>query len=196
MNENRAYDREIEIDMRKLMKKLPLVCLTAVLCAALAFGGTLLFAAPQYESSVSFYISSNTGDLYASRSLVSSCIVILNARETLSEVIETAELSCDTEELGEMISAEALDATEIFEVTVSCEDPKEAKKIADTIAEVLPKKIGSFIEGISVKMIDPAVLAEKPSGPAYLKIAAIGFAGGFILAAAFFFIRSLPGKES
>ena len=66
MNENRAYDREIEIDMRKLMKKLPLVCLAAVLCAALAFGGTLLFAAPQYESSVSFYIGSNTGDLYAS----------------------------------------------------------------------------------------------------------------------------------
>ena len=40
-----------------------------------------------------------------------------------------------------MIEAKAVNGTEIFEVTVTSEDPAEAERIANTVVDILPDKI-------------------------------------------------------
>ena len=197
VNRNRSKNTEIEIevDLQRLLSTLLnrtwLIALVAVFCAAMAFVTTFLFVTPLYKSSAMFYVNNNSidvgdvsissitsGDLSASKNLVNSYIVILKTRKTLKEVIEYADLDMNYSQLRRMISAAAVDSTEIFEVVVTSEDPREAKAIADAIAYLLPKRITSIIEGTSAKVVDPAIVPGAPSSPNYTKNATLGFIVG------------------
>lgn len=198
MNEKEVLqDKEMEIDMQKvfsaILKRAWLVILVSVLCAAIVFVGTLCLITPKYEAKAMFYVNNNalsvgdasfslsSGDLSTSRNLVESYIVILNTRESLNEVISYAGVERSYEELKKMISAEAVNETEIFQVTVTSPDPREAENIANAIAEILPERISSIIEGTSAKVVDAAVMPSKPSSPNYTTNTAIGFLLGFVL---------------
>lgn len=189
----------IEIDLRRLIGVLIhrswLIGIVSVLCAVVMLVSTLLFVTPLYQSSAMFYVNNNSmsigeaalsissADISASRGLVKSYIVILNSRESLNDVIDYAEVDRTYSEVKRMISAEAVDSTEIFKVVVTSPDPEEAEKIADAIAYILPKRISSIIEGTSAKIVDSAVMPTKPSSPNYIKNTLIGFLIGFVMSA-------------
>ncbi len=207
MDEKVLNNDEIEIDLQRLLnallKKAWVVGIAAVIGAVLTFLGTFLFITPTYEASAMFYVNNNSlsigeaslsissADISASKSLVNSYIVILNTRESLNDVIDYAGVDRTYSQLRKMISAEAVSSTEIFEVVVTSTDPYEAEKIADAIAYVLPKRIGSIVEGTSAKVVDAAVLPTKSSAPNYTRNALIGFVVGLALAAAVIVIREL-----
>ena len=190
---------EVEIDLgrilRSLMERAWRVVIVSLLCAAMAFGYTYYFVTPQYQSAAMFYVNNNSfsvgdaslsissGDLVTSRGLVDSYIVILKTRETLNEVIDYAGLDLTYSEVGGMITASAVNETEIFRVTVTNPDPQEAEKIANAIAYILPKRIGNIIDGTSAKIVDSAVVPAGPSSPSYTKNTMIGFLLGFLLCA-------------
>lgn len=200
-------DEELEIDLQQvigaLLNKAWLIGLVAVICAVATFLGTLFFITPTYESSAMFYVNNNSmslgdvassitsSDISASRGLVKSYIVILNTRETLNDVIDYAELDRTYEEITEMISAEAVDSTEIFRVTVTSPDAKEAEAIANAIAYILPKRITSIIDGTSAKVVEAAVVAARPSSPSYTKNVMIGLLLGMILSGGFVVMQTL-----
>ena len=188
---------EIEIDLgrlfRAVMDRAWIVAVIAVLCAIVTFAGTFFFITPQYQSSAMFYVNNSklslgdasvsisSGDLTTSRNLVDSYIVILNTRETLVDVIDYAGASRTYGELKEMISSGAVNETEIFRVTVTSEDPQEAERLANAIAYILPKRIGTIIDGTSAKVVDSAIVPSRPSSPSYTKNTLIGFLLGFVL---------------
>ena len=198
---------EIEIDLQRLinavLNKLWLVILASLVGAAVFLGGTLLFISPKYQSSAMFYVnnsnisvgnvsvSMSSGDLSTSRGLVKSYIVILNTRETLVDVIDYAGVDRTVVELSGMIEAEAVDSTEIFKVTVTSTDPYEAQKIADAVAYILPKRIGTIIEGTSAKVADAAVVPVAPSSPSYAKNTVIGFLLGLLMSTGIIILRDL-----
>ena len=105
MDEKRfERNEEIEIDLRRVfeavLKKIWLVVIVTVLAGAVAFVGTKQFITPMYKSKAMFYVNNSnvsigdaslsvtTGDLSASRNLVKTYIVVLNARSTLVDVID------------------------------------------------------------------------------------------------------------
>ena len=197
-------NEEIEIDLSRLfgavLNRLWLVVLVSVLCAVTVFLGAFFLIAPEYQSTATFYASNHglsaqnspsPGDISASRELVQTYIVILDTRETLLEVIDHAGVDCTERELRKMIEAEAVDGTEIFRVVVTGTDPQEAEQIADAIAHVLPKRISAIVEGASVKVVDGAVAASRPSSPGYFKCAALGFVLGFAASVAVIVLREL-----
>lgn len=200
MNETMIQtDGEMEIDLIKVVKaiwhKAWVVAAASVAGALLTLLFTVFFITPQYQSSVMFYVNNNSrslgdvamsitsSDISASRGLVDSYIVILKARETLLDVIDYAGVDRKYGEVSGMISAEDVDSTEIFRVTVESPDAQEAQKIAEAVAYILPKRISSIIEGTSAKIVDSAVVAARPSSPSYVKNTAIGFLLGFLLSA-------------
>lgn len=201
------YNDEMEIDIQRLigavLKRIWIVILACVAGAAIALVGTLLFISPKYQSSAMFYVnnsnisvgdvsvSMSSGDLSTSRGLVKSYIVILNTRETLVDVIDYSGVDRKVAELAGMIEAEAVDSTEIFKVTVTSDDPNEAQKIADAIAYILPKRIGTIIDGTSAKVADAAVVPLKPSSPSYPKNTVIGFLLGFLLSVGVIVLKEL-----
>lgn len=207
MDEKTIHNDEIEIDLQRLigalLNKAWLIGLVAIVCAVVTFLGTFFFITPEYQSAAMFYVNNNSvslgeaslsitsSDISASKSLVNSYIVILNTRESLTDVIDYAGVDRTYAQLKKMITAEAVDATEIFQVVVTSTDPQEAEKIADAIAYILPKRISSIIEGTSAKVVDSAVLPSKPSSPSYTKNTIMGFLVGLVLMVAIIVVREL-----
>ena len=198
MNEQTAKKEKIvEIGANRifaaLLYKIWLVILAAVVCAAMTFAVVFYFVTPTYESSAMFYVNNSelsvgdtvldisAGDITAAKDLVESYIVILNTRTSLNEVIAYAGVDLSYAELKDMISASAVESTEIFEVVVTSTDPLEAEKLANAIAYILPQRIDSIIEGTSARIVDAAVVPTKPSAPNYAVSTVIGFVIGFVL---------------
>lgn len=187
----------IEIDLGRIWKavwhRVWLVLLVAVLCGALTFVGTHLFATPKYKASAMFYVNNNSismgdtsfsisqGDITAAKSLVDTYIVILTSKSCLNDVIDYADSDLSYGELRSMISATAVNSTEIFEVKVTSPDPQEAKELANAIAYILPKRISSIVEGTSANIVDYAVTPTSPSSPGYTSNAMLGFIVGLVV---------------
>ena len=141
---------EIEIDLQRLfgalVSKAWLIGIVSVVCAVVTLLGTVLFITPKYQSAAMFYVNNSSmslgdvassissADISASRGLVKSYIVILNTRDTLNDVIDYAEVDRTYGQLKGMITAEAVNSTEIFKVVVTSSDPREAENIANAIA--------------------------------------------------------------
>ena len=208
MNANENLKKEeIEIDLgrlfRSVMSRAWLVGLLAVLCAVLAFGITFFFITPQYESTAMFYVNNSnlslgdasvsitSGDLTTSRNLVDSYIVILETRETLVDVIDYARVNRTYREVRDMLTSAAVNETEIFQVTVTSPDPQEAAKIANAIAYILPRRIGTIIDGTSAEVVDAAIVPTKPSSPSYTRNTVLGFLMGFALTVGMIVLREV-----
>ena len=200
-------NEEIEVDLQRLfgalVKKAWLVGIVSVVLAVVFFLGTVFLVNPKYQSTAMFYVNNNSlslgetsfsitsSDISASKSLVNTYIVILNTRESLMDVVDYAGVDRSYGEVKRMISAAAVDATQIFRVVVTSEDPAEAEKIADAIAYVLPKRISSIIEGTSAKVVDAAVMPAGPSSPSYTRNALIGMVLGLGLSVLYILIKEL-----
>lgn len=189
-----------EIDVLKLIallwKKAWIIVIIAIIAAFGTFAGTRLFVTPQYTASALLYVNSNSislgnqklsissGELSTAKALIDTYGVILKTRLTLEEVIETADLPYSYEELSSMISTSSVNGTEVFRISVVDPDSQEACLIANTIAQVLPKKISTIVEGSSVKTVDLAVVPTSVSSPNYTRNALLGFVIGALATAA------------
>lgn len=187
-----------EIDLLQiasaLIKRWWIILIASGVCAVSAFGYTYLKITPLYKASALLYVNNSSlslsdinissADLSASQSLVNSYSVILKSRLTLEEVIKKAHLNYSYETLYSMVSAQSVNKTEIFSVTVKSSDPDEARIIANTIVEILPEKISEIIKGSSVSIVDLAVTPKSSYYPSYSKNSIMGFLVGFVISVA------------
>lgn len=208
MNENKIPKKEeMEVDVgrviRALLNRIWLILLVTVLCGSIALATSFFLITPKYEASTKFYVNNSSrlpgdgsssltsSDLSTSRNLVDSYLVILNTKETILDVIASTRSDLTYEDIKDMIEATAVNETEIFEVTVTSTDPKEALQIADAISEILPQRIGTIIDGTSAKVVETAVLPVNPSSPSYPINTVIGALFGFTLIAAIIVLREI-----
>ncbi len=192
-------DKQInyEINITKLLKafwhRAWLIILLAVIFAGMFFSYAKFGITPLYETETLLYVNNSdmslgnvsfkitSSDLAAAKYLVGTYIVILNSRLTLQEVIDKADLDCSYEQLKAMISASAVDETEIFRITVNHPDPMTAELIANTIADVLPNKISDVLEGSSARVVDYAVTPNQKASPSITKYTALGMILGALI---------------
>ena len=176
-----------------LWHRIWLIILVAVLCAALTFALVFYLVTPQYEASAMFYVNNSefsvgdtqlnltAGDITAAKDLVDSYIVILNTRTSLNEIIAYAGVDISYSRLRDMITAEPVESTEIFQVVVTSSSPAEAEKIANAISYILPQRIDSIIDGTSARIVDAAVMPTRPSSPNYVNSTIFGFLLGLLV---------------
>ena len=192
----------IEIDLLKLVlilwRKAWAIILSAIIMGGVAFGVTYNFIAPKYQASIKVYVNntnqSNTttltqSDMTVAKLLVKTYIVTLKSRTTLNQIITEAGLPYNSDELNGMITAASINDTEVFEVTVTSKDAKEAALIANTIADILPNRITEIVENSSVRIVDYAIINETPISPSYVKNVAIGALAGMVIAVALIFLQ-------
>lgn len=194
--ENRN-DSELEIDVLKLLqsmwRKAWVILLVTILAGSAAFAGTAVFIRPKYRAEALMYVNSSNisvggtkvsisqSELTAAQTLVDTYIVIMNTRTTLEDVIEQTGVPYTYEELRNMITAEAVNGTEVFSIQVVSKSPSEAETLANAIARILPEKIASIVEGSSARIVDYAVVPAKKDSPSLIKSTAIGAVLGFFL---------------
>ena len=196
-----SNDNVMEIDLlgiiKVLFQKLWIIILCGVIAGAAMFGYTYALVDPTYEASAKLYVNNSslslgsssfsisTSTISAAQELVSTYIVILETRTTLNEIIEYANVqNLSAASLKKMISADAVDSTEIFEVTVTSNDPVLSERLANAVAKVLPDRIAEIVDGSSVKIVDYAITPTQRSSPNYTNNALIGIIIGMLLSAA------------
>lgn len=190
-----------------LWKRILIIVLSTLVGGVIAFVYTVFFVTPLYSSSVMLYVNNSSislgsasvsisgSDLTTSRSLVETYIVILNSRETLEEIIEEAGVSYTSSQLESMISATAVNDTEVLQVTVTGEDPQEASEIANTILKVLPARIKSIVDGSNAVRVDGAIPVMTPVSPNVTKNTAMGTMVGLVLSCGIYVVLFLLDTE-
>lgn len=173
-----------------LWNKVWVIILCTLIVGVAAFGMSAFVLDPTYTSRVSMYVNSNTerentianlNDINASQKLVSTYIEILKSDNVLSKVITETGLTYTPEQIRKMLTASAVNGTEIFEVKVTTKDADEAADIANTIAAVAPEEIIRVVKAGSVELIDEAVPATSPSSPNVILNTIIGLMLGGVL---------------
>lgn len=206
MNENEEY---LEIDLKEifyiLWSRAWIIVTAGIVTAVIAFCYTYFLVTPLYQSSTSLYVnninvnSNATGysstQLQAAQGLAATYMVILESRSVIEDVIEETELPYTYEQVKSMISASAVNETEIFKVVVTNPDPVVAADIANAIADILPGKIAGIVEGSSVRIVDYAEVATNRSYPSYKKNVVIGLAIGLVLSAGVIVLLNLLNES-
>ncbi|MFQ9696909.1 MAG: YveK family protein [Zhenhengia sp.] len=173
-----------------LWNKVWVIILCTLIGGVAAFGISAFVLDPTYTSRVSMYVNSNTerentianlNDINASQKLVSTYIEILKSDNVLSKVITETGFNYTPEQIRKMLTASAVNGTEIFEVKITTKDADEAAVIANTIAAVAPEEIIRVVKAGSVELIDEAVPATQPSSPNVLLNTVIGLMLGGVL---------------
>lgn len=206
-NENRSGTNTVKgsrdyyvIDIMHVLKALWMrawiIVLAGIIAAGIGFSVAAFVITPQYSSSVMLYVNNSSfslgntnfsissSEIMAAQSLVKTYSVILKNRTTLDKVIEKSGVEYDYNTLYHMITASAVNETEIMRVTVVSADPYEAARIANCIAEVLPVRIAEIIEGSSMEVVDRAVANPQKISPSITKYTAVGLMLGVLLSAA------------
>lgn len=194
-----------DVDLRKLLvyhlNHWKTILLSGLVLAMLAFAVTFFWITPQYRASVSIYVNNTTSsqsvdaitgsNLSAAQQLVNTYISIIQSNTVLKDVIEAGELDCQPKDLLEIMTAEQINDTEMFRVSILHPDAQMAQHIAETIATVAPDKISEFVEGSSTKIIDHAEEPLEPYSPRYPIVLAISAVVGCVLAVLFLTLRYL-----
>lgn len=183
----------IEIDLRRILlmfwHRAWIILLVAILTAAIGFSYAWFFITPTYSSSIQLYVNNNyenspgfsSSQLTASQQLADTYMVIMRSRNVLNEVAKETGLPYSYSQLRGMISASSVQETEVFQVTVTCEDPAHAKTIANALAKVLPGKIKEIVKASDAEVVDYAVENRNPVGPSYKKYTLIGAVFGIVV---------------
>ena len=167
-----------ELDLGKIVEillgKIKFIIIFTIICGLASFSITHFLITPKYTASVSIYVNNTKGiqsnkiettDLTASQQLVNTYIEIIKSESFLEKVRSASGFSYSVKEIRNMMKANAVSETEIFQVSIENSDPKVAQKLANTVAKVAPHDITNFIEGSSVKIVDYAKLPTVPSSP-------------------------------
>lgn len=180
---------------KSLWKRAWLIALAGILAAAIGFSIAAFVLTPQYSSSVMMYVNNSSinlgntsfnitqSDITASQSLVKTYGQILDNRTTLELIIEDTGVSYTYRELSNMITSGSANGTEIMIVTVTSADPYEASEIANSIAQVLPRRISEIIDGATMEIVDSAIPILTKVSPSITKYTAIGLLLGVVLSA-------------
>lgn len=182
----RETRENLEIDLKRiavvLLGNAWIILVVGALLAAMAFGYAWFFISPTYSASVQLYVNNNYPDspgysssqLTAAQYLANTYMVMVKSRNVLNDVAEVTGLGYSYPQLRGMISASAVNETEIFQITVTCGNYQHATVIANAIADVLPDKLTAIVDASSVRVVDYAVENPVPVGPVYMNYALIG----------------------
>ena len=187
------YTIDVSHIVKSLWRRVWLIALCGLLAAGIGFSISAFAIAPTYSSYIKLYVNNSSislgntnfsisaSELTAAQSLVRTYGDILDSRSTLERIIYKSNIDYTWKELSQMITYEPSNNTEIMRVTVICEDPYEASKIANTIAEVLPVRISEIIDGASMEVVDSAIPDVEKVAPSITRYTAVGLVLGVIL---------------
>lgn len=172
---------EMDINLQELLqvyiRKWRVIIICLLLGAAAAFGITHQFVTPMYQASISIYVNNNksihnkeyltSADLSAAQQLANTYMTIAKSNRVLDKIAAKLNGEYSSDQLFQMIRTEQMDDTEAFRIYVLHEDPREAARIANTVAEVAPGVISELVEGTSARVIDTAKVPKSQYSPNY-----------------------------
>ena len=184
-------------------EKIWFVIIASIVMAVIGFSVSAFLITPTYSSSVMLYVNNSSftvgdlgfsissSELTAAQSLAKTYTVLLKNRTTLERLIDETGVDYTWEDVYYMIESGPVNETEVMQVTVTCEDPYEAEKIANGIARVLPQRIAEIVEGASMEVVDSAIADPEKVAPSITMYTVVGFFVGALLSVAVLIVTVL-----
>lgn len=159
-----------------LWKNLCLLVAAAVLGGVLAGGGTCLFAKPTYTVTAKLYVYNekandgyiSQGDLNVSKSLVDTCLIIAKSGPVLQKTLQQLQPAypdMTVKEIEELLEGGALNATEVFFLSVTDPDGQKAIDIVNTVASFVPEELMRITKAATAETIEAATIPEESDWP-------------------------------
>ena len=178
MMNQEIQDAEVTIDLMELFSALwakkTIIILSAIFMALVAFVGTKMFVTPKYTSVTKIFVMAKNDDTSASETytdlqtgsmLAKDYMELVKSRPVLEKTISKLKLDVEPEELAEMITTETPADTRIMSISVTDDDPKEAKQIADILRKAVSAQITEIMSADSVNTVEEGNLPTSPSSP-------------------------------
>ena len=191
-------DDEVTIDLMELFSALwakkTIIILSAVFMALVAFVGTKMFVTPKYTSVTKLFVMAKNDDTSASATytdlqtgsmLTKDYMELVKSRPVLEKTISKLKLDVTPEELEGMITTETPTDTRIMSISVTDDDPKEAKQIADTLRKAVSVQITEIMNADSVNTVEEGNLPTSPSSPDVKKNMMLGALLGLVISMGF-----------
>lgn len=204
MDEREYQGTEEEIDLLELcgvlLRNWKVILITTLVAAVMGFAGSKLLLTPQYEASVNMIVNSRqdasngnlTNDnITSARNLVSTYAIIIKSNTVLEKVISRLHLDMDYLELYDVVEVEAVDSTQVMQISARDPDPEQARAIVEQIARISPDVIVDAVEAGSCKVISNVAVGENPVSPSTLKNTAIVAMLGFALGVGIIVLKEL-----
>ncbi len=196
-----------ELSLKRLaeiiFKHIGMIIAVTLIAGILSFVYSETMIVPEYESSVSLYVNNERGeesnkttsaDIAAAQMLVDTYGVIIKSEKVLTPVcerlVEQGLTQYTPDSLKARVSADSVNDTEVFKITVRDTDPETTFIVANTIAEVAPGIIQEVVKASSVSVIDYA-RGGKQVAPNIHTNMILGLILGLLVSCAFVVLREI-----
>jgi succinoglycan biosynthesis transport protein ExoP len=182
-----------------IRKKSAVILLFTLFCGICALIVSKILLPKTYVSTVKLYVSvsdsstkksdADLNDLNYAQKVVDTYVEMLQTNSFLKKVQDKASVDMDFDDFKKTVAFSALNNTEVFKADVRSHDAQTAKNIADAISELAPTTISEFQNNAALKIVDPAVLPDKPSFPNTALFTAIALILGLLVSSLYFVLR-------
>ncbi|RID84725.1 capsular biosynthesis protein [Peribacillus asahii] len=155
-----------------LKKRLSLILVITLLAAAVSGAISYFVLKPVYKSSSQILVSQSAASSLASIAGVSldtdakyieTYNVILKSPYILDQVIKELKMDTTPEQLNGSVSVTQEGASQVVTISVTNNDPAEAVRIANEIAEVFQREIAQLMRIDNITILSKAELADNPA---------------------------------
>lgn len=202
MGKDNVQNDEVEIDIGHILsilwEKILVIIATGIIVGLAGFLVSKFLITPKYESETKLYVlnrandsATTLSDVQLSTQLTKDYQILVTSAPVMNQVIKELGLNMKASELASTISVDTPSDTRVLQITVTSNDPKRAKDIADKVAQVSSKKICDIMKIEQVNVIEEGSMAEEPAVDTVQKWTLIGLALGIVLSCAVIIIRSM-----
>lgn len=202
MGKDNVQNDEVEIDIGHILsilwEKILVIIATGIIVGLAGFLVSKFLITPKYESETKLYVlnrandsATTLSDVQLSTQLTKDYQILVTSAPVMNQVIKELGLNMKASELASTISVDTPSDTRVLQITVTSDDPKRAKDIADKVAQVSTKKICDIMKIEQVNVIEEGSLSEEPAVDTVQKWTLIGLALGIVLSCAVIIIRSM-----
>jgi Capsular polysaccharide biosynthesis protein len=195
MDQERYLELEEQMNLKEMWymikKRIVLIILLPVLCAAAAGCISFFVLDPVYEANVSIIISKGQGDMMTQ----SDVLMYQNLIKTYTEIAKSNVVAEEASSLMEgRFSAQALQGsltvtsqtgTQVLNMTSSGSQPQEAADKVEALAKAFLQESKRLLPSGSIEIMDHAKLPIGPSKPNKMMNIAIAFFLGLMAAIGF-----------
>ncbi len=202
MGKDNVQNDEVEIDIGHILsilwEKILVIIATGIIVGLAGFLVSKFLITPKYESETKLYVlnrandsATTLSDVQLSTQLTKDYQILVTSAPVMNQVIKELGLNMKASELASTISVDTPSDTRVLQITVTSDDPKRAKDIADKVAQVSSKKICDIMKIEQVNVIEEGSMSEETAVDTVQKWTLIGLALGIVLSCAVIIIRSM-----
>ncbi|BCB05876.1 YveK family protein [Bacillus sp. KH172YL63] len=154
-----------------LKKRMSLIIILTLMAVTVSAAISYFVLTPIYQSSTQLLVNKsnqeqaglNIGEVQTNLQLINTYNVIMKSPVILDIVKDELDLDMSTSTLNEHITVASQKDSQVVNIQVQDEDPKQAADIANKVAEVFKEEIVKIMNVDNVSILAKAELGENPS---------------------------------